>query len=169
VGTSGGDISIVGAGDVILNGTVSSGYETKIGAGFDPVTGLSSTYGGGISFGAGSIVRVRDGVEGTAIAALSYGGDITQAAGSQLILDSYGDVKVLAYGDARMDGTTTITDASGYGIFVVAGAENSSGIDSSFGGGIRTGSSNIVSIHRFNNRQCQRRCELRRHLHHQPG
>jgi hypothetical protein len=93
---------------------------------------------------------VRDGVEGTAIAALSYGGDITQAAGSQLILDSYGDVKVLAYGDARMDGTTTITDASGYGIFVVAGAENSSGIDSSFGGGIRTGSSNIVSINRFN-------------------
>ena len=150
VGSSGGDITIVSAGTTTLNGTVSSGYETKIGAGFDPNTGLASTYGGGISFNAGSIVRARNAVDGTAITAVTYGGDITQAASSQLILDEGGDVKVLAWGDAKMNGTTTISNAGGYSINVAAGAENSAGLGSSFGlGNVRAGSSNIVSIGKF--------------------
>ncbi|MCX7145166.1 MAG: filamentous hemagglutinin N-terminal domain-containing protein [Sulfuritalea sp.] len=145
------DITIVSAGDTTLNGTVSAGYRIFIGAGLDPLNSNNWTgIGGNVRFGAGSIVESRDGYDSDVITIVTHGGtrslgDIVQAPGAQLTA-AYGYVNVLAYGDARMDGTTSIYDASGYGIYVAAGAMNSSGLSSSFGAGYRAGSGNIVSI-----------------------
>lgn len=155
VSTNNYDITIVSAGDTTINGKLSAGERIYIGAGLDPFNTINlSGYGGNISFGSSSIVESRDGYDAEVISIVTGGGtrsqgNIVQTSGAQLTA-GYGDINVLAYGDARMDGTTTITDSSGYSIYVAAGAQNASGLFSSFGGGIRAGSSNIVSINRLN-------------------
>jgi filamentous hemagglutinin family protein len=145
VGAYGGNITIVGARDTTLSGTVSSGAQTRIGAGLNPLnTGLASGYGGGINFSAGKVEARNSGP----VVAVSYGGNINQAA-AQSIVSGYGGVTILAYGDAVMNGTTTAN--YGGSISIAAGAANASGLASSFGlANVRAGSSNIASINQLN-------------------
>lgn len=155
-----GNVTIIGGSSVGLNGGVSApGYSVSVTAGVSPYWSTPSGYGGNISLGSGSSITGNS-IDLTARSGSNVNGDIVQAAGGAItITGAIGSYSSFfkADGDLKLDGSVSMTSASGGYLAGYAGFNGAPGktlraanISSPNGGYVYMGSSGDAQIGSIN-------------------